>query len=107
MTGYYASIMPDNPVRNRAGIAIEMIRPIFCKVILVYGKFLLVESGILGFEIRNPSSTNKESEIQYLDFEIYDVPNPESNTFLDSLEWCELCGYNLSNPTEKVYFLPQ
>ena len=73
MTGYYASIMPDNPVRYRAGIAIEMIRPIFCKVILVYGKFLLVESGILGFEIRNPSSTDKESEIQYLDFEIYGV----------------------------------
>ena len=74
MSGYYASIMPDNPVRYRAGIVIEMIRPIFCKVCnLVYGKFLLVESGILGFEIRNPSSTCKESEIQYLDFEIYGV----------------------------------
>ena len=46
-----------------------------CKKIwtLESGKVLLLESGILGFgicitiEIRNPSSTEKESVIQYLE----------------------------------------
>ena len=36
------------------------------------GKLLLAESGILGFGIqKNPSSTEKESEIQYLESEIH------------------------------------
>ena len=75
------------------------------------GSLLLVDFGILGFGfwnltlgfrnsapgirnpaaigIRNPSSTDKESGIQYVESRIHSV-NPESKTFLDYLIWGEM-----------------
>ena len=82
---------------------IEMIRPIFCKVCnLVYG-ILNPESWVLKSVIQVPLTKNPKFSTWISKSTAW---NPESKTFLDSLEWCELCGYNLSNPTEKVYFSP-
>ena len=64
-------------------------------------KFLLVESGILlRIGIQNPSSTDKESGIQYLESRIHGVRRPsfdrlltawnrESKTVFDSFMWGE------------------
>ena len=59
-------------------------------------KFLLVECGILGLEIRNravrirnPSPTGEDLESSNWNAEST-AWNPESKTVLDSLTWCDL-----------------
>ena len=47
---------------------------------------LLVESEIMGFGIRNPSTTDKESEFSTWNTESTTC-NPESKSVLDSLTW--------------------
>ena len=58
----------------------------FCLWNSEYGKCLLVESGIRGFGIRNPSTTDKESEFSTWTPEST-MCNPESKSVLDSLTW--------------------
>ena len=58
----------------------------FCLRNPEYGKCLLVESGIMGCGIRNPSTTDKESEFSTWTPEST-MCNPESKSVLDSLTW--------------------
>ena len=63
-------------------------------------KLLLLESGILGFGIQNPSSTDRlESNIWNPEFAAW---NPESKTVLDSLTWGDTIIFSLE--TSKVIF---
>ena len=58
----------------------------FCLRNPEYGKCLLVESGIMGFGIRNPITTDKELEFSAWNPESTTC-NPESKSVLDSLTW--------------------
>ena len=72
---------------------------------LVSGKFCFwnPESWALKSRIQVPLTKNPKSGTWISKSTVW---NPESKTFLDSLEWCKLCPYNSSNPTEKVYLSP-